>query len=168
VRPRGANQTPGQYSAKTKSALARELRRSIDAADRNGSTDVPPEAALMVASDAQLSDRHEAMVEALAQIPPFVVGRTKYRVIGERVIDAGTAQERRRVALLCRTQSSELHEHAAACLCTTCGWLAHELYPAQPRAWYHDASRTWHVRNADGTFTQIEGPTHVWRPSRLP
>lgn len=154
------------------------MRRAIDLADRNGSTDVPLEAAVMVADDANMERRPEAAIEALAQIPPFVVhgsvspttrrrSVTKYRVIGERVVDAGMPQERRQIALLCRTQSSILHEHANLCLCMTCGLLSHQAYPQVRRAWYHDATRTWHVRKADGTFEQIEGPTHTWRPSQV-
>lgn len=159
MRPRGANQTPAQYEARQKSLAASRLRQAIDAADRTGSTEAPLEAAVMVAEDAKEERRADAMVAALAQIPPFVVGRTKYRVISERTIDEGTPQERQQIALLCRTQSSMLHEHSAGCLCMTCG--------VYPRAWYHDGSRTWHVRNADGTFTQIERPTSaIWRPSR--
>jgi hypothetical protein len=155
MRPRGAGQTPYQYSRKTKALAAREMRRAIDSVDRVGVTDIPLEAAIMVADDANLERRPEAAIEALAQIPPFKVGRSTYRVIGERVLDAGEASERRQLALLCRTQTSTLHEHGGDCCCATCG--------NYPRAWYHDASRTWHIRNADGTFTQIDPVVTVAR-----
>lgn len=148
MRPRGANQTPSQYSARQKALAARSFRREIDSFDRKGSTEVHPADVVSIADDAVLEGRDTDCAKALAQIPPFKVGRSTYRVIGERTIDEGTPQERRQVALLCRTQASALHEHAAGCLCGAC-----ETYP---RCWYHDATHSWHVRNPDGTFTQVK------------
>lgn len=95
----------------------------------------------------------------LAQIPPFRVGRVTFRVISERVVpDRNPGAVVRQVELICRSRSSTLHQHPARCECGPCGYLP-KWCDANGRTsrdlWYHDATRTYHLRDKNGTWTWL-------------
>ena len=149
------------------------VRSAIDAATPAEFTgDVHPTDAVMVAEDAKQEavaypDRMKDAFAALGQIPPFRVGRSTYRVIAEGVVDGHDGK----IALICRTRSSTLHQHAKNCSCTLCGYIA-EVWcaengrsPSECDVWYHDDTRTYHLRVEHGTFKQL--PNDIGTKARL-
>lgn len=155
------NQTPGEYDRAQKRMAQRQVRAVIDAATpATFSGDVHPRDVVMVSNDVRQEQAGDTSADPikplaiLAQIPPFRVGRVTYRVIAERINEQGNGE----VAVICRTRPSTLYQHASNCSCAPCGYLP-EWCDANGRTsrdlWYHDATRTWHLRVEHGTWTYL-------------
>lgn len=159
-------QTPSQYDRMVRRRAAERLRKEIDGATT--APDVDPRHAASVARDAELEDREAERVRALGQIPPVLISPhpgtrpRRFRVVREtpRVVERreveivdGVASEATyvtaaRVELILRSRASTLHQHWS-CACARC------LDNPGREIWYHDGTRTFHARRADGTFEQI-------------
>lgn len=171
-------QTPKSYDTQQKAKANRIVRTLIDLATpalEALPADSHAAASAMVAHDAaEEGGRTTEMISALAQIPPFRVGRVTYRVISERADGMGrsfnpvatltaaratfTEVTRREVALVCRSRSSTLLQHAS-CSCMICEFVSARGLDLWGRTshdvWYHDASKTWHVRVEHGLYFQL-------------
>lgn len=163
-------QSPSAYDRSQKAKARRVVREQIDRATPSEfPTDSHAVDTSSVAHDATEEGRTRDMVAALAQIPPFRVGRVTYRVIAEHLAVYGrtfdratgefTEQKRREIALVCRSRPSTLFQHVSDCECYVCKFVAARglgLWGRTSRdVWYHNASDTWHVRVEHGTFHQL-------------